>query len=441
MRELSPVEDLLSYGSRTFDQMISLLANRGEATQLALPTLVALGADGQPTFPLPLHRCRLVEIEVQAGDMPFYVFNFRAVYLSDEKQEEFMTLALDAPGQPHPTTAATLARLETFMAPDQPTSIEREKLGRLLDQATELARQQADARAAEMERALQPRLQKVLLRLTTFYQRLAAEVDTGDPAQDETVRADLQRDLARKIADELESHRLRVTLWPLSYAIISTPLAHYQLTLATRHTQQTLALVQNLHTGGLEDFTCRHCQQPLDHLALCDQEHAVHPACLATCQRCERDICQACGIQACALCNNSVCRDCVAACAHCDRWLCAVHIAACAICGQAYCTDHSFRCRWCEQLYCVQCSIAGECQTCHAALDAPASEVESLPLVPGLKPNRYHWRQGTNQTFVIYIGQGKGFFWPWLGRVVIITNKAGEVTHWRKFGWWRLIFG
>ena len=47
-RELSPVEDLLIYGSRTFDQMIGLLAGRGEATQLALPTQVAPGADGQP---------------------------------------------------------------------------------------------------------------------------------------------------------------------------------------------------------------------------------------------------------------------------------------------------------------------------------------------------------------------------------------------------------
>ncbi|HXV43298.1 MAG TPA: hypothetical protein VEC96_09560, partial [Anaerolineae bacterium] len=437
--ELSPVEDLLIYGSRTFDQMIDLLAGRGEATQLALPTQVAPGTDDQPTFPLPLHNCRLVENEVQTGDTPFYVFNFRAVYLSDEKQEEFMTLALDAQGQPHPIIAAALARLETFLAPDQPVSIEREKLRRILDQATGLARQQADARAAELERALQPRLQKVLLRLTTFYGRLADEVDTGDPARDETVRADLQRDLARKTADELESHRLRVTLWPLNYAIVLTPLAHYRLTLATRHTQQTLAIVQNLHTGGFEDFICRHCRQPLDHLALCDREHAVHLTCLATCHHCQRDICRACGIQACALCDNSVCRDCVAACAHCDRWLCAAHITACAICGQAYCAGHSFGCRWCEQLYCLKCGVSGECRTCHAALDTPASAVETLPAIPGLKPNRYHWRRGTNQAFAIYIGQGKGFFLPLLGRVVIVTNKAGEVTHWRKFGVWKLL--
>jgi hypothetical protein len=440
-RELSPVEDLLIYGSRTFEQMISLLANRGEATQLVLPPQITLGADGQPTFSLPLYNCRLLEIEVQTSDTPFYVFNFRAVYLSDEKQEEFMTLALDAQGQPHPTTAVALTQLATFLAPEQPAPIEREKLRRSLDQAINLARQQADARAAEMERALQPRLQKVLLRLTAFYQRLAAEVDTGDPAQDETVRADLQRDLARKIADEMESHRLRVTLWPLSYAIVSTPLAHYRLTLATRHTQQTLAPVQNLHTGGFENFTCRHCQQPLDHLALCDQAHVVHPACLATCHRCERDICRACGIQLCAFCDNSVCRDCIAACAHCDRWLCAAHIAACAICGQAYCADHSFRCRWCTQLYCIQCGVAGECQTCHSALDVPAPAVESLPLIPGLKLSRYTWRRGTNQAAIIYLGQGKGLWEPLFGRIVIVANKAGEVTHWRKFGWWRLFSG
>jgi hypothetical protein len=71
-------------------------------------------------------------------------------------------------------------------------------------------------------------------------------------------------------------------------------------------------------------------------------------------------------------------------------------------------------------------------------LDTPTSAVETLPALPGLKPNRYHWRQGTNQAAVIYLGQGKGLWRPLLGRVVIVASKAGEVIRWRKFGWVQL---
>ncbi len=440
LRELSPAEDLLVYGSRIFDQMLGLLAGRGEAAQLSLPIQIPGDSDSQPVFPLPLHNCRLLENLVQTDTGTFYVFNFRAVYLSDEKQEAFITIALDPAGRPHSATAQALAGLESLHAPNPPVPLDPRTLRQMFDRATEEARQQVEARATELEHALQLRLQKILLRLTTFYRRLADEVDTGDPSQDEAGRADLQADLARKIADELERHRLRVTLSPFSYAMVLAPLAHYRLTLATRHTHHTLRLTQNLHTGQMEDLTCYHCQQSLEQLALCDRGHAVHPACLATCCRCERDICQGCGIQPCAICSSPVCGDCTAACAYCDRWLCATHIATCAICGQAYCADHSFRCRWCEQVYCAQCGSARECQTCQAIMDNPIIETSSIPVISDLDPNRYDWRRAENREFVIYWGRGKGFYSLWLGQLVMVTDKAGKVVRWRKFGWWQRLF-
>lgn len=433
-RELSPAEDLLIYGSRTFDQMLALLAGRGEATQLRLPVQVEFGSDGQPTMPLPLHNCDLIENQVRREETPFYVFNFRAVYLSDEQQEEFITLGLSAEGRPHPSSVTALASFETCLIPDLPVTVEPEMLRRMLDLAAELARRQADEHAAKLEQALLPRLQKTLLRLTGFYQRLSDEVDTSDPTQAETVRADLQADLARKVADELESHRLRVTLWPLNYALVLTPLAHYRLTLATRHTQQTLTLVQNLHTGQMEDLTCRHCRQPIDQLALCDREHAVHPGCLAACCRCERDICRDCGIQPCAICGESVCIDCVAACAHCSRWLCAQHVVTCAICGQPHCTGHAFPCRWCGQTYCVQCQTDGLCQTCQAAVAGSELAVADVPAAAGVRPERYRWGRADNRAYVVYIGRSKGLDVISLvaGLPVVVADHTGQVLHSRK---------
>ncbi|MCI0532482.1 MAG: hypothetical protein L0Y74_11160 [candidate division Zixibacteria bacterium] len=81
--ELSPQEDLLVYGSRTFERMLGLLAGRGEAAYLHFPGRVS--AAQVPA--LPLHNCRLLESDVDTSQDQFYIFNFRTTYISDEKHE------------------------------------------------------------------------------------------------------------------------------------------------------------------------------------------------------------------------------------------------------------------------------------------------------------------------------------------------------------------
>ncbi len=496
-RELSPVEDLVVYGSRTFDRMLALLAGRGEVTAVCLP--VRFDAERAP---LPLHNCLAISSQVEPGQMPYYVVNYRAVYLSDEKQEEFLTVVLDAEGLPRPDKPLFTAESAEFAeilrissAPSASSAVEssvaerlpdKKTLRRMLDVAGDVARRQADARAAELETAIQPRLQKGLLRLTTFYRRLAAEVDSGDPAQDAGVRADLERDLARKIADELESHRLRVTLSPLSCAVVLVPVAHYRLTLATRQTQHSLELDRDLYTGQIEGLACHACHKPVDRLALCDrQSHAVHPDCLDTCARCGRDVCRACGIRHCVVCDSLVCFDCIAVCAVCDRWQCTAHVTDCPVCGQPvcpactatcttcevsqcgshvarcatcgnptceehrwpcyicgrevcethadicilcgepYCSDHGFHCRTCRQAYCSQCERDrdGECKTCYRARYAPGVPASSLPPIPGLEVKRYRWRRAGNRKFSVYKG------WRLFDRAVVVVDKAGRVLY------------
>jgi hypothetical protein len=546
-RELSPVEDLVVYGSRTFDRMLALLAGRGEVTAVCLP------AHFDPDrAPLPLDNCLAISSQAEPGQTPYYVVNYRAVYLSDEKQEEFMTVVLDAGGRPRPDkvgevtdfkglevgfgvppspqpspsegerdgesspwrgdgraqppfgkAAQSAASLWESTAPlrgsggrvrgdphdlklsEAEQSPDKKTLRRMLERASDVARRQADARAAELEAAIRPRLQKDLLRLTTFYRRLAAEVDSDDPAQAADVRADLERDLARKIADELESHRLRVNLSPLSCAVVLAPVAHYRLTLATRQSRHSLELDRDLHTGQIEGLVCHACREPVGRLALCDRGHAVHAHCLDTCARCGRDVCRACGIQRCAVCGSPVCIECIAVCAECDRWQCATHVTDCPVCGQPvcpactatcatcgvsqcgshvarcatcgnptceehlwpcticgrevcethadicilcgepHCTDHGFHCRTCRQAYCSQCGRDrdGECRTCRQAAAAPVVPVASLPPIPGLRAERYRWRRAGNRKFSVYKG------WRLFGRAVVVVDKSGRVLH------------
>jgi hypothetical protein len=434
MRELSPTEDLLVYGSRTFDQMLALLANRGETAQLCLPGRFPLPSNDTPALPLSLHNCRLLKSQIHPDRDRFYIFNFRAIYRSTEKQEALMAIVLDAHGKPRPDLVSVLAEADTLFSPDQPLPIELDTLRQMLDRAGEVAQQQANDHAAEMETAIQPRLEKTLLRLTTYYRRLKDEVDTGDAEQDEAVRADLQQDLAHQIADELERHQLRVTLSPISYALVLIPFVHYHLSLATRHSQQTVDFAQNLYTGQVEDLACHHCQQPLDHLALCDRQHLVHPHCIDACHHCDRDICQACGIDACAICHQTVCSDCAAACDHCDRWLCAQHVEACAICGAHFCTEHAFCCRWCGQTYCAECGLGDQCQTCRLALAGSMTEVLPTASIAKLELDHYHWRRAENEAYVVYMGQHKSMISSLRSRVVIVVNKSGQVVHWQKIG-------
>ncbi len=432
-RELSPTEDLLVYGSRTFDQMLALLERRGEATQLGWPSRVTIDPN-RPPLPLPLVNCRVQERQVEIDVDVFFIFNFRVAYMSDEKQEEFLTIVLDAAGQPRPELRDMLIDLEPSQAVDHPLELSPAAMRQLLVQAGDAARQQVDPQTAELEQAIRPRLDKALLRLTTFYRRLLDEVDSGDAAKDEAIRAELQQDLARKIADELERHRLQVTLRPLNYAVAHVPFARYRLTLMTRHTEQALELAQNLYTRQVEPQACRHCHLPVDQLTLCDRGHLVHVHCLDTCRQCNRDICLTCGIQACGLCGSSVCNECTATCTSCDRRLCAEHVSLCAICGATYCTEHRASCRWCGQTYCHHCVPGDECHTCRVALASPIVAEVAIAASAGLNLAHYRWRQAENNAYGVHIGQRTGPLSPMRDWLIVVTDKTGTVVQWQTIG-------
>jgi hypothetical protein len=243
------------------------------------------------------------------------------------------------------------------------------------------------------------------------------------------------------MAEELERHRLRVTLTPLSVAVVSAPILYYHLRLATSHTQKDIKLTQELYTGQFLPLPCDHCHEPLDHLALCDHHHRVHPRCRERCYRCKQTLCHTCGIQDCALCQQVVCVDCQEVCAYCERWLCAYHLTLCPICGAAHCPDHGFRCQWCQQAYCQQCGAEGECRTCQEIMEAPMVEPETVPVIEGLRASRYRWQWAENKQFNIYVGYRATpcFLVTLLGQrqIILVADRAGEIITWYKRGWWQ----
>jgi hypothetical protein len=230
-RDLSPHEDLLVYGSRVFEGMLALLTGQGETACLQLPRQVSADIEAMPVPSLRRPQIQVTEVENTARQVWYYLFNFRVVYVSDEKEESFITVAVDDVGRPVPALLDLFQQTAPLpTAPESTSLLPATRLLKLAEQAGEEVRQIAARRAVELEQSGRVRLEKILLRLTAYYRRRIDEVDTGDAAEDESVRADLQHDLEQKIADEMIRHRWRVIITPVSYAAVLLPTVHYRLT-------------------------------------------------------------------------------------------------------------------------------------------------------------------------------------------------------------------
>lgn len=433
--DLSPHEDVMVYGSRIFDKMMALLAGRGEIVQLRLPGHENGSPPGTYPFPLPLANCRLKTHRAEFKPERFFVVNYRAVFVSDERQETVMTVVLDETGQPRPELAASLATLPGIGGIEPAFSVTPSTRRKVLTRAETILQTQVSERLAGLEAGIQPRLQKSLLRLKSYYHRLIEEIKVETPEAAAAVRAGLERDLARQVAGELERYRLRVTLSPLSYALVELPLVYHHALLVTAHSRQQRTIIQNLYHQRLENLACEHCHEPLEQLALCDRGHLVHPHCFAGCTQCGRAVCYTCGIHPCAISGRMVCIDCTTRCGYCERWLSNQWVEPCAICETPHCPDHRLVCRWCEQSYCAACMTAGVCHTCGQALGeaAPAS-----PTGPNLaNGRRYKWQLAENRRCRVYWGQPVGWLAPFWSRLFVVTDLAGGVLLERKIGWWR----
>jgi hypothetical protein len=228
-RELSPHEDLLVYGSRQFDLMLKLLAGQGQTARLAYPPQVAVEVVGAA---MPLTWTGFIARQTGAGANWYHLFNYRVSYISDEKEEGVITVALDEAGQPAPRLVDWLESAAPLpQSPAAPPEVPAAELNHLLDQATAATRQRVADRLIELQQPVQHRLERVLLRLSGYYKLRMQDIGVDDPAEQERLRQELTQDLNRKIADELERHQLRVSVTPISYALAQIPTVSYQLTL------------------------------------------------------------------------------------------------------------------------------------------------------------------------------------------------------------------
>ncbi len=383
--------DLVAYGSRLFDQMMDFLDRQGGVTLLQLPKRHP-GAD-QLLRALQPRNAAVSGLKLEEDEQLLFVFNWHITYRSDDKREELYTVVLDSDGNrqllaEQGETGLTLNNLFDDGAPLQP---EKEAegaplpprlppmthLARLAESARKYALYHADLRCVAFESEILPRLHKVLSRLTSYYEQQIGEVyDSHDPQGEK--RQILQEDLRRKIAEEIENHRLRVQVRLFSYAILHLPVAVANINLSDGKRNVAVRVTRNLYTGTLDRPVCHACGEPLSALVLDRAGHLLCETCQRQCAECREILCERCGIYGCPVCGEQHCETCSVYCWSCGQRACAEHSSRCPICADDVCHTCQESCASCGvrqcrthlrvdgvtgDLICRQCAV--RCPNCH----------------------------------------------------------------------------
>jgi hypothetical protein len=286
-------------------------------------------------------------------------FNFKAAILTDEKQEQVVSVLMDAHTGRVVEEAnkiellATSDKPETVLStlPDAPVRwqppdgpvlkhpLEQPSLEALLNRAR-------TAVLGEMTQDLN-RLQKRVgrfrqldeARLNEYYDELERDLKYRLKSAAPDRRAGLTDKLAavtaergHKLADVAERYQVQVNLTLLNLMVIQQPKLIMPVNVENRTTKVGTHAVWDPLLHELELLVCQVCGRSGRRIYLCHNGHLAHEACLApACIDCKRVFCRDCQteIGECDVCHKPLCRHSRIACSECGRGTCQAHIGQC----------------------------------------------------------------------------------------------------------------
>ncbi len=364
---VSPYHDLMAYGSRAFDRLMAYITHHGSFIRHTLPDRYpALATRGLPDG-VTLVNCHTTRVTTRRTGRFLCQFNFHVSFRADDKREELFAVALHENGETIPDWPALLEQsLPTVV---DGVELRDDVLVTLAEEARRRAIYYADQQCATLEQEILPRLHKTLSRLVSYYEEQALEIQdrSDEPWRAEEQRAQLRTDLHRKMAEEIENHRLRVTVTLFSVAQLVEPTWEHVLHLRRQADDDSLRvpIARNLFTGTLEPPLCHVCDTPTLGIGLCANGHITCPDCLARCHACARDLCLECGLQGCSSCKELLCSDCAVVCGACGQWACAEHCARCPTCQETTCFTCQDVCAGCGTRQCRSHLVADHLATAH----------------------------------------------------------------------------
>lgn len=388
-----PGEALVAHGSPIFDKMINYLERKSAVTVQQLP--IRHGAGEELLQAIRPTNAGIVNLRTIQEAQQLFAFQWRITYRADDKREELYTVILNTEGerlvQPDEATIQSAngvpaldidtlladakaspqpqATTDPLPAPKLPPMTH---LVRLAETARKYAVYHADVRCVSHEAEILPRLYKTLNRLSTYYQQQIEEVyESHDP--DGAKRRSLELDLERKLAEEVENHRLRVQLELVNYAVLQMPITVVHMTLSDGVREVDVTVERNRYSGLLQRPTCHACGKEAMTIAIDRNSHITCDDCVQQCGTCQDILCAECGVEPCPLCGKTNCDTCGQLCWACGERACSDHISTCPTCGDAVC--HAC------QVACVACGVR-QCRS-HLRVDHVRSQQGETAFVCG----------------------------------------------------------
>ncbi|HFC11482.1 MAG TPA: hypothetical protein ENJ56_01465 [Anaerolineae bacterium] len=291
----------------------------------------------------------------------YLLFNFKSALISDDKQEQLVSVLVDVQGGYVLNTAEAAQILATAhplaherelpafpngrvrwqigTKPPPPSAFELEALEVLLDKAKQAV---ADILAEPIKR-LQKRSKRFLTldeaRLNAYYDEIEQDLRQRSARATGERKANLLEKLAltaaerqHKLADAAARYQVHINLTLINSLLIQQPKLALPLHLHNRHTQRDVVAVYDPLLHRVEPLLCAVCGKTGQRLQLCHNGHLAHADCLApACTDCKRVYCQLCSDQlgSCAVCDEPLCKISALTCPQCGRKTCQAHRNLC----------------------------------------------------------------------------------------------------------------
>ncbi len=371
-QDMQAKSELVAIGSNVFDRMMQHLEGRSALTVQLLPQHFTAGEELLSAVQ-PLNAS-IVKLKMQEQEQNLYCFNWHITYRADDKSEELYTVLLDESRarvhiHDNRDTSSEVSdgkiALDRLLSDAKPIGIEQDTVGqpqptkipptthlvRLADSARRYAIYHADVRCVEFEAEIQQRLYRVLNRLHNYYSQQIEEVyDSHDPSGEK--RLVLENDLQRKLAEEVENHRLHVGIRLFGYAILKVPVAIAELHLNDGKHDVIVHVQRNRYTGSLQRPKCYACAAETTAITIDSNGHITCNDCLRQCASCMDMLCDSCGVAPCPVCAQENCDTCSKMCWACGERACAEHISGCPICHDTVCHSCQTACMHCGVFQC-----------------------------------------------------------------------------------------
>ncbi len=286
-------------------------------------------------------------------------FNFKTAVLSDEKQEQIVSVLMDAHTGYRVAGAELVEMQATAIEPDSvlqslPDAPLRWRprnnrpLKKPLDQRT-LAALLERAKTAVLHelsdhlKLLQKRVSRFReldeARLTEYYDELERDLQHRLNRASADRRASLTDKLeavkterGHKLADIAERYQVRLDLTLLNLKVIQQPKLLMPVNIENRAAKISAYAVWDPLRHRLEPLVCTVCGRPIQRAYLCHNGHLAHEDCLAPgCIDCKRVFCRQCAdeVGECEVCHEPLCSYSRISCHECGRGTCQAHQGMC----------------------------------------------------------------------------------------------------------------